>query len=68
MGVLVNWSAYLAPIFGQPLKRIQAWVDGRAPQFGEMVISHYGLEGGLVYRCNRDLREAMQSQNSAFYI
>ncbi|WP_288417379.1 TIGR03862 family flavoprotein [uncultured Acinetobacter sp.] len=66
VGVLVNWSAYLAPIFGQPLKRIQAWVDGRAPQFGEMVISHYGLEGGLVYRCNRDLREAMQSQNSSF--
>ena len=63
VGVLVNWSEYLQPIFGQPLKRIQAWVAGQVPQFGEMVISHYGLEGGLVYRCNRDLREAMQTQS-----
>ena len=65
VGVLVNWSEYLQPIFGQPLKRIQAWVAGQIPQFGEMVISHYGLEGGLVYRCNRDLREAMQTQSHA---
>ncbi|MEQ1103524.1 TIGR03862 family flavoprotein [Acinetobacter ursingii] len=65
VGVLVNWSEYLQPIFGQPLKRIQAWVAGQVPQFGEMVISHYGLEGGLVYRCNRDLREAMQTQSPA---
>lgn len=65
VGVLVNWSEYLKPIFGQPLKRIQAWVAGQVPQFGEMVISHYGLEGGLVYRCNRDLREAMQTQSPA---
>ena len=64
VGVLVNWSAYLAPIFGQPLKRIQAWAQGKDPQFGEMVISHYGLEGGLVYRCNRDLRDAMQTQGA----
>lgn len=64
VGILVNWSDYLQAIFGQPLKRIQAWVQGKVPQFGEMVISHYGLEGGLVYRCNRDLREAMQNQNS----
>ena len=65
VGVLVNWSEYLQPIFGQPLKRIQAWVAGQVPQFGEMVISHYGLEGGLVYRCNRDLREAMQTHSHA---
>ncbi|WP_130804084.1 TIGR03862 family flavoprotein [Acinetobacter ihumii] len=65
VGVLVNWSSYLQPIFGQPLKRIRAWVHGQTPQFGEMVISHYGLEGGLVYRCNRDLRKAMQTQHSA---
>ena len=65
VGVLVNWSEYLQPIFGQPFKRIQEWVAGQVPQFGEMVISHYGLEGGLVYRCNRDLREAMQTQSPA---
>ncbi|MCU4412783.1 TIGR03862 family flavoprotein [Acinetobacter sp. WU_MDCI_Axc73] len=65
VGVLVNWSAYLQPIFGQPLKRIQAWVEDQPRQFGEMVISHYGLEGGLVYRCNRALREILRTQSSA---
>lgn len=56
VGVLVNWSKFMPDYFGQPLKRIQAWSEGEDAQFGEMVISHYGLEGGLVYRCNRALR------------
>lgn len=65
VGVQVAWSKFMTEIFGQPLKRIQAWVGQNPAQFGEMVISHYGLEGGLVYRCNRDLRLAMQSQQLA---
>ena len=56
VGVCVAWSDFMQAHFGQPLKRIRAWAEGDAPQFGEMVISHYGLEGGLVYRCNRALR------------
>ncbi|MFU8926476.1 TIGR03862 family flavoprotein [Acinetobacter puyangensis] len=62
VGVLVDWSSYMADYFGQPLKRIRAWIDGENSQFGEMVISHYGLEGGLVYRCNRALRAQLQQQ------
>lgn len=62
VGVLVNWSSYMTDYFGQPLKRIKAWSQGETPQFGEMVISHYGLEGGLVYRCNRALRVQLQQQ------
>ena len=63
VGMTVTWSEFMTASFGQPLKRIQAWSQGQEKQFGEMVISHYGLEGGLVYRCNRQLRE--QFQNNA---
>ncbi len=57
VGVLRPWSVFMQAQFGQPLKRIQAWVEGEPKQFGEMVISQYGLEGGLIYRCNRALRQ-----------
>lgn len=65
VGVCVAWSDFMQAHFGQPLKRIRAWAEGDAPQFGEMVISHYGLEGGLVYRCNRALREQLKSKNGS---
>lgn len=68
VGVQVNWSKFMTEIFGQPLKRIKASVEGQTPQFGEMVISHYGLEGGLVYRCNRALRKAIQQGKQAALI
>ncbi|TXJ07197.1 MAG: TIGR03862 family flavoprotein [Acinetobacter sp.] len=61
VGVLVDWSPFMQNYFGQPLKRIQAWVDDEPKQFGEMVVSHYGLEGGLVYRCNRALRQQLNA-------
>lgn len=57
VGVLYPWSAFMQGYFGQPLKRIQAWTEGEPKQFGEMVITQYGLEGGLIYRCNRALRQ-----------
>lgn len=65
VGICVTWSPYLHPIFGQPLKRIRAWTQGQMPRFGEMVISHYGLEGGLVYRCNCSLRNEMEQNTAA---
>lgn len=64
VGVQVSWSHFMQPYFGQPLKRIRAWAGTSAPQHGEMVISHYGLEGGLVYRCNRDLRPLLASDHA----
>ncbi|KAA8733917.1 TIGR03862 family flavoprotein [Acinetobacter qingfengensis] len=60
VGVCQSWSTYMQAYFGQPLKRIKAWTCNQQAQFGEMVISHYGLEGGLVYRCNRGLRRQLQ--------
>lgn len=74
VGVQVNWSDFMQPLAGQPLKRIKAWVtpdtnaDGKVYQ-GEAVISHYGLEGGLIYRLGRELRQQLeQSQPAIIYL
>lgn len=74
VGVQVNWSDFMQPLAGQPLKRIKAWVapdtnaDGKVYQ-GEAVISHYGLEGGLIYRLGRELRQQLeQSQPALIYL
>ena len=62
-GVVYHWSKYMAAVFGQPLKRIEAWVDDaqaiRAQ--GDIVITHYGLESGLIYKQNRALRELFKA-------
>lgn len=74
VGLQVNWSDFMQPLAGQPLKRIKAWVtpdtnaDGEVYQ-GEAVISHYGLEGGLIYRLGRELRQQLeQSQSAIIYL
>jgi uncharacterized flavoprotein (TIGR03862 family) len=70
VGVQVNWSDFMQPLAGQPLKRIKAWVtpdtnaDGKVYQ-GEAVISHYGLEGGLIYRLGRELRQQLEQLQPA---
>ena len=56
-GVECVWSNYMQPVFGQPLKRVQAWVKGTEPSMGDIVISHYGLESGLIYKQGRALRQ-----------
>ncbi len=69
VGVLVNWSAFMQPLAGQPLKRVKAWVNPERCYQGEAVISHYGLEGGLIYRLSRELREPLNRQgNATIYI
>lgn len=55
VGVLVDWSSFMVPLFGQPLKRIQISVGQKSYQ-GDVIISHYGLESGLIYRLNRAMR------------
>lgn len=56
VGVEYNWSVYMQPIFGQPLKRICAWVEPQHKTQGDIVITHYGLESGVIYKLNRFLR------------
>lgn len=56
-GVCCSWSSYMQTLFGQPLKRVNAWVDPSEKSIGDIVISHYGLESGLIYKHNRALRQ-----------
>ena len=62
-GVEYPWSRFMQPVFGQPLKRVEAWVAGTEKTMGDIVVSHYGLESGLIYKQGRALREqAKQGQ------
>ena len=42
------------------LKRVEAWVDGGDKTMGDIVISHYGLESGLIYKQDRGLRQQLK--------
>ena len=69
VGVIVHWSAFMQPLAGQPLKRVKAWVNPDRCYQGEAVVSHYGLEGGLIYRLSRELRAPLKQQaNATIYI
>lgn len=59
-GVEYPWSKFMQPIFGQPLKRVEAWVDGGDKTMGDIVISRYGLESGLIYKQGRGLRQQLK--------
>ncbi|WP_180039638.1 TIGR03862 family flavoprotein [Acinetobacter sp. YH12100] len=59
-GVEYPWSTFMQPIFGQPLKRVEAWVGQGEKTTGDIVISHYGLESGLIYKQGRGLREQLK--------
>ena len=61
-GVERRWSEFMQPIFGEPLKRVEAWVNPQAKSPGDIVISHYGLESGLIYKHGRALREQIKRQ------
>jgi len=56
VGVLVDWSAHMHPLFGQPLKGV-AFHAGSLQSRGEAVISARGLEGGGIYSISRAVRE-----------
>lgn len=59
-GVEYPWSKFMQPIFGQPLKRVEAWGEGGDKTKGDIVISHYGLESGLIYKQGRGLRQQLK--------
>ena len=69
-GFDVEWSTYLRERFaGQPVKNVAASctdTDGKAVRRqGEFVITHHGVEGGLIYALSAPLREAIEAQGSA---
>lgn len=63
-GVEITWSKFMQPVFGEPLKRVEAWVNSGDKSSGDIVISHYGLESGLVYKQGRALREQVKRGES----
>ncbi|MDO4449909.1 MAG: TIGR03862 family flavoprotein [Moraxella sp.] len=67
VGVLKSWSDYMTPYFGQPLKRV-ALCDANAKSFGDIIITHYGLESGLIYKHNRAMREALNNKSPVIYL
>ncbi len=63
-GVEKTWSKFMQAVFGQPLKRVEAWVEHSSKTQGDIVITHYGLESGLIYKQGRALRQQLKQQKS----
>ncbi|RZG45797.1 TIGR03862 family flavoprotein [Acinetobacter wuhouensis] len=63
-GVEKAWSRFMQAVFGQPLKRVEAWVECSSKTQGDIVITHYGLESGLIYKQGRALRQQLKQQLS----
>lgn len=56
MGFDADWSAHMAPFFGQPLKPLRL-MAGDVSVSGEAVISETGLEGGGIYAVSAAIRD-----------
>ncbi|MCX5467693.1 TIGR03862 family flavoprotein [Acinetobacter nematophilus] len=68
-GVVYPWSDYMQSVLGQPLKRVDAWVEPSVKTQGDIVITQYGLESGLIYKQGRSLRHLIhQSQPLVMYL
>lgn len=68
-GVVYPWSDYMQSVLGQPLKRVDAWVEPSVKTQGDIVITQYGLESGLIYKQGRSLRQLIhQSQPLVMYL
>ena len=63
-GVEHPWSQFMHAVFGQPLKRVEAWVGTAERSLGDLVISHYGLESGLIYKQGRALRAMLKAKKA----
>lgn len=64
VGVLRAWSPFMTPLYGQAIKRVRAWVGDDIGHQGDIVISHYGLESGLIYKLNLAMRQAMDEHQT----
>lgn len=64
VGVLKTWSPFMHDCFGQPLKRVNAWVNSENKTHGDIVVTHYGFESGVVYKLGRDLRTQLSQKKN----
>lgn len=60
MGFVVDWSSYMAPHYGHPVKPVQISI-GEYSVRGEFIVSKSGVEGGAIYALSKHLRDAMSS-------
>lgn len=72
-GFEVGWSPYFCNHFaGQPLKSIcLRFENTQGQQFiqqGELMVTEYGLEGGLIYALSASLREEITATGSALIV
>ena len=56
MGFAVDWSDYMRPHLGQPVKSVAITAGGLTTR-GECVVSSRGIEGGGIYTVSRAVRE-----------
>ena len=56
VGLVVEWSDYMKPVMGQPLKGV-LFKAGALTSLGEAVISKRGLEGGGIYSISKGVRQ-----------
>lgn len=72
VGIIKTWSPYMADNFGKPIKHISAWADnghGNLKKItGDIIITHYGLESGVIYALNQSLRNNFQNNIGVLYI
>jgi uncharacterized flavoprotein (TIGR03862 family) len=56
VGLRVDWSAHMAPHFGQPVKGVALIAQGVRHR-GEFIVSQHGLEGGGIYALSPAIRD-----------
>ncbi|MFN3881260.1 MAG: NAD(P)/FAD-dependent oxidoreductase [Nitrincola lacisaponensis] len=65
-GFVCQWSDHLRQHHaGSPLKGIRLHLNNELQQKGDLVITRYGLEGGLIYAFSAALRETLQQHGHA---
>jgi uncharacterized flavoprotein (TIGR03862 family) len=68
VGICRAWSQHLTHDFGKAIKRVKASVvlpNGDVESgFGDIILSHYGMESGLIYRLNRAMREQLEHKGT----
>ncbi len=67
MGFSCNWSSYMEPHFGKPLKPVRLMVGEQSVQ-GECVISRNGVEGSGIYTVSQTLRDALEAGADTLFI
>ena len=72
-GFTIAWSGFFRDKFaGQPLKGVRLSFNSmQAEQFsqvGELMLTEYGLEGGLIYACSAMLRDEINTLGSAHIV